>query len=537
MKNIPIDMSNFKDIIEQNYLYVDKTKFIYDIVKRNKYYFLSRPRRFGKSLSVSTLQAVFEGRRELFKGLYIENKDLDWEEYPIIKLDYNEITNTSKERMKEDITNVLLQIAQKYGIKLERTETENIFNELIKKLSEKYKKGVVVLIDEYDKPIISHLGKGKERIEVAIENREFMKVLYDNLKPLEPYLRLVYITGVSKFSMTSIFSTLNNLIELDIHPEFADFLGYREEELKKYFNEYFVKLANKKNENIEDIYKDFKYMYNGFRFSREEIKVYNPYSIGKALNYQEIDHYWFDSGTPTFLIDLIKEKNYNITNIENIEVSINSIKAYDIENLTLISLLFQTGYLTIKDEDEGIYTLSYPNNEVEKGFCNQLILHMADKKDEAPLIRKIKKAFVAEDYDDFFELIESMFGGIPYSRIPPNEESARNKELKLKIRLTERELYYHTIFYLAVTLMSDNKLRIYPEILSNIGRIDMVIEMENKVYIIEFKCDQGVEVAMEQIKKKKYAQKYKHLGKKILLLGIDFDSEERNVREWKIIEN
>lgn len=536
MKKIAMSRANFKDIVEKDFIYVDKTEFLYNIISMDEpYFFMSRPRRFGKSLSISTLQAIFEGRKELFRGLFIEKQEYDWEVHPIIKLDYNEIESTNSRIMEKEIEEILEKKARENGIDLISERVASKFNELIEKLSKKYKKGVVVLIDEYDKPIISHLGKGEERIKVALENREFIKSLYDNLKPLEPSLRLVYIAGVSKFSMTSIFSTLNNLIELDIHPRFADFLGYREDELKKYFNKHFMELANKKNRNIEDIYKEFKYMYNGFRFTDEEVTVYNPYSIGKALEYQKIDHYWFDSGTPTFLIDLIKEKNYDVTGMEIEEVDKEEIKAYDIEELNLMPLLYQTGYLTIKKiEGDEILTLGFPNNEVEKGFVMQLMKLFSQRTIKQALIYKMKKAFVTEDYDEFFILMKSMFASIPYSIVPTDKKSDKSRELKIKFDMTERELYYHTIFYLAVTLMSDDNLKIYPELLSNQGRIDMVIEGDKRVYLVEFKCNQSAEIAIKQIKDKKYAERYRGLGKKIVLLGIDFDSGERNIREWRI---
>ena len=380
MKRIATSLAEFEEIITEDYIYVDKTKYLYEIISKDKYYFLSRPRRFGKTLFVNTLEKFYEGKRELFEGLYIYDQDWDWEEYPVMKLDFNLITSTDTEKMKENIRDILETVAQKYKIKLTKKSPEDIFRELIPKLFDKYNREVVVLIDEYDKPIISNLGKDirnqkdRERLQTAEANQEFLKIFYDNLKPLEPYLKTVFITGVSKFSKVSIFSTLNNLIELDMHPRFSEILGYTEEELKNNFEEHFESFANKLNISMEKLYSRFKHMYNGFKFSDEAEKVYNPYSIAKALDYQKIDDYWFESGTPTFLVDLIKEQKFDITRLEQLEVGRSKLKAYDITKLNLIPLLFQTGYLTIKEiEDNVIYKLGYPNYEVERGFTENLL--------------------------------------------------------------------------------------------------------------------------------------------------------------------
>ncbi len=545
MKRITVSKSNFEEIIKNDYIYVDKTKFLYEIISKETYYFLSRPRRFGKSLAVSTLEAIFEGKKELFKGLHIADKEWEWEEYPIIKLDFNVIENTSLSVLKKEINDKFEEIALKYGVELTKDIISSKFEELIQKLSQKYEKGVVILVDEYDKPIISHLGKDnddeqeskKKRLKIAKKNQEFLKIMYDNLKPLEKYIKTVFITGVSKFTKVSIFSTLNNLIELDQHPKFADFLGYREDELRKYFNEHFKVVAKKYNQSLEEIYDQFRYMYNGFRFTTRDMKVYNPFSIGRALSYQEIDYYWFDSGTPTFLIDLIKEEGYDVTEFEDIEVGRNTIKVYNIEKLNIIPLLFQTGYLTIKDSKGygRILKLSYPNKEVEDGFCNQLLQEEVDKLEVMPLVYNMKQAFIEEDYEDFFELIDSVFASIPYSIIPSDKEDESQRGVRSKDKLTKRELYYHTIFYLVITLMSDNNFRIYSEILSNKGRIDMVIDTSDRIYIVEFKCNQSVEKALEQIRDKNYAQRYLKEGKEIILVGIDFDSNDKILRDWKIV--
>ncbi len=517
MKEIAASKSNFEDMIKGEYIYVDKTKYIYEIIRKDTYYFLSRPRRFGKSLTVSTLEAIFKGKKELFKGLYIEEKYTEWSEHPIVKLDFNRIANNTTEKLKKNLKEELMLIAEKYEIILLLDEPENMFKNLIEKLSRKYDKGVVILIDEYDKPIISHLGKD---INIAKENRELLKIFYDNLKPLEEYIRLVFITGVSKFSKVSIFSTLNNLIELDMHKDFATFLGYTEKELHKYFGEYVEVVAKDYKISKEDMYIKIKEMYNGFRFTDEKDSVYNPFSLGRLFLYKKLKNYWFESGTPTFLVNLMKTRNYNITKIGNLELTERSIIAYDIEHLQLEPLLFQTGYLTIKDYDYGIYRLGYPNKEVEKGFTEQLVSSYIGE-DEGTTSIKMMRHFVKAEYEDYFELMKGLFSSIPYSLVPKD--------------LEKRELYYHSIFYMINLLMKDYGYRVDAEILSNRGRIDMLIETKEKIHIIEFKCNQNADVGIDQIKNKGYAEKYRDAGKEIFLIGINFDTEDKNISEWKMV--
>ncbi|OQY10515.1 MAG: hypothetical protein B6I28_00910 [Fusobacteriia bacterium 4572_132] len=521
MKKIAIDMSSFEEIIKKEYIYVDKTKYLYKIISNHKYYFLSRPRRFGKSLFINTLKAFFEGKRELFKELYIYDKEWNWEEYPIIKLDFNIIPVKNRDVLEKSMNKRLMEIANKYEVEIENEESYYQFSNLVKKLSSKYKKGVVILVDEYDKPIISHLGDGKEEVKIAKENMEFMKIFYDNLKPLESHIKTVFMTGVSKFSKVSIFSTLNNLIEIDKEPEYADIMGYTEEELTKYFTTYFEELSKKYEMSIEKIREKFKFTYNGFRFTESEKKVYNPFSSGRALSNRRFEHYWFESGTPTFLMKLIKEKNYDVINLEKIEIGRDKLKAYDIEKMDLIPLLFQTGYLTIKKiEDEIVYTLGYPNNEVESGFVLHLIYSFSEEQIDIPVIHKIKKSLLNKDINEFEKNIKSLFANISNINIPKG--------------VSEREHFYNTIFYLTGVLFSDNNLQVYSELLTSEGRIDMAVETPNRIYIIEFKCNQSAEIAIKQIRDKNYKEKFLLKEKEILLLGVNFSTDKRNVEEIKM---
>ena len=533
MKDISISLSTITGIIKNNCVYVDKTKFIHKIISSpDIYYFLSRPRRFGKSLTIDTLKEIFLGNKELFKEQYIYQTDYKWDEHPLIHLDFNQLSNDTTLKMKKSIKDDLLVIAKNHEINLNDDEPENIFKRLIISLSQKYQKGVVFLADEYDKPIISHIGKGDERLQIAIANQEFMKSFYDNLKALEEHLRLVFMTGVSKFSKVSVFSTLNNLIELDSHPQFSDFLGYTQEELEFYFDPHFESMAETMQIEKKELYRLFKAHYNGFRFTDDLIWVYNPFSVGRALSLKKLANYWFDSGTPSFLINLIKEKQFDLTSLENLEFSSNAIKAYDIRELQIIPLLFQTGYLTIKDSmmNGKILNLSYPNLEVKEGFCDQLLTIFTPNNDNVlPTIYRMKKLFEKEEFEEYFDMVKSVFTSIANNLIPKQENI-----LDQVTKLSRFESYYHSLYYLLTSLMSDAYTRVYCEMLNNIGRLDMAIETPKTVYIIEFKVDQNLEIAFKQIIEKKYADRYLKEGRLVKMLAINFNSKDKNIESWEV---
>ncbi|SDJ29803.1 PD-(D/E)XK nuclease superfamily protein [Halanaerobium congolense] len=527
MQNIGIDLADFEYIRKNNLIYVDKTEFLYKIVSENKYYFLSRPRRFGKTLFVDTLEKFYQGKKELFEGLYIFNQDWNWEEHPIIRLDFNMIPSENREVLNKSLQKIFSKIAARYNIDLIVEEAYYMFPELIEKLYNKFNQDVVILIDEYDKPIISNLKSTLEEnsanLKTIDKNQDYLKMLYDYLKPLEGYLEKVFITGVSKFSKLSIFSTLNNLIELDQNEKFAEIMGYTEKELDEYFSPYFSKLAEKNNLTIPEFRKKFKQMYNGFRFTEKDSRVYNPFSVGSALKNTRFDNYWFKSGTPTFLIELIKKENFQITNLNNLEVNKNKLDATDIKKLKLIPLLFQTGYLTIKKiKNKEIYKLGYPNLEVEKSLTQNILDEFTNEKIELPLIYYIKKSLINKNLEKFIEQMKSIFAGLVNINIPKS--------------LQDREAYYNSLFYLITTLLTDNNLNVYSEVLTSEGRIDSIIETDTNIYIIEFKANQDAEIALQQIKDKNYAERFKIKDKGIILIGTNFDTEKRNIKDIKIEE-
>ncbi|MBA3535579.1 MAG: AAA family ATPase [Tatlockia sp.] len=371
MKNLPRDVSDFKKMITQNYLYVDKTEYIYNLYATgDTHHFLSRPRRFGKSLLVSTLKELFSGNKELFKDLWIGNSDYDWQEHPVIYLDFSIIDHETAPELKLSLVWTLKKIAQSYSIDISDAPSLGLqLTSLVQQLAKINK--VVILVDEYDKPLLDHLGN---RVRAQAQ-QAILKSFYDTIKGLNSYLHAVFITGVSKFSKTSIFSGINNLIDITMEPEAAALLGYTKHEIDLYFNEYVSDLANDKNMSTEQVMQEMKLWYDGYQFSeRASEKIYNPYSVLYYLKTKKRANYWFNSGTPSFLINLIKHQYSSLEDIKDIELSADSLGTFDIDNIPLIPLLFQTGYLTITGYDPITekYQLNYPNVEVSESFKNIL---------------------------------------------------------------------------------------------------------------------------------------------------------------------
>jgi hypothetical protein len=492
---------------------VDKTKSIYDLISGGgEYFFLSRPRRFGKSLLISTLAEIFSGNKEFFKGLWIYDK-IEWTQYPVVHIDFSKIDYETPEKLKESIKQFLDRVAKKYGLKLDKERSyKESFVDLIEKLS--VKGMVVVLIDEYDKPMIDYIEADK--IEVAKNIRDVLKNFYGVIKASDAFLRFVFITGVSKFSKVSVFSGLNNLIDITLMENFSTLLGYTETDLQHYFAPYIEQMAKKRGMSKNHLVKTIREWYNGYSWNGKNF-VYNPFSILNLFNTNKLKNYWFATGTPTFLTQLIKSQQSEIMQFENLPVKNYTFDSYDIENMEIPALLFQTGYLTvkkitIKNESE-TYHLSYPNKEVRESFLTHLFGAYTQKKMTlgTRVLGQINEAMEADDMDRFVQEIKSLFASIPYH-----------------IFIGDREAYYHSIIYL---LLSLNGAAVKAEDPTNIGRIDAVFETGKKIYIMEFKIGSEQE-ALEQIKEMKYYEKYLNSGKEIVLMGIGFDPEKRNIGNY-----
>jgi hypothetical protein len=517
MKHLPLGIQTFRDFIEDNYLYIDKTKYLYDLfAKGGKYYFLSRPRRFGKSVLISTLMEIFSGNRDLFKGLWIYNK-IQWTRHPVIHLDLSKITFKTPEMLEKALDNRIEKIASQYDVKLDHDLfLKEKFGQLIEKLAQKQK--VVILIDEYDKPLIEYIEKGQ--IEEAKRIRDVFKNFYGVIKGSDQYLRFVFITGVSKFSKVSVFSDLNNLRDITMSKQFSQMLGYTEKELNHYFEPYFKQLAKETGIAPAQLQAEIREWYNGYSWDGKHF-IYNPYSIINLFTENSFGNFWFSTGTPTFLIRSIRQRQSEIMEFENLPVKSYTFEHYDIDNIEIASLLFQTGYLTIKEitleNKEITYHLSYPNKEVHDSLLNFLFVEYTQKElnQGTRSLARIKKAISGDDVNSFIQEIKSLFASIPYN-----------------IFIGNREAYYHSVIYLILRLTGSS---IKSEDPTNIGRIDAVLETTNKIYIMEFKLGNGKE-ALQQIKDKKYYEKYQGSGKEIILMGIGFDPEKRNIGDY-LLEN
>ncbi len=510
MKNLPLSIQTFRDFIDQDYIYVDKTKQIHDLFATGgRYYFLSRPRRFGKSLLISTLSEIFSGNKELFKGLWIYDK-IEWAKYPVIHIDLSKMDFETPTKLKESLKQFLHKTAVSYDVTLDEKKTyKESFVELIEKLSSLGR--VVILVDEYDKPITEFLEAGK--IETAKNIRKVLKNFFGVIKGSDAFLRFVFITGVSKFSRVSIFSDLNNLRDITLSQQFAVLVGYTEAELVHYFEPYLTQLADEAGMNKKQSANEIKHWYNGYSWDGENF-VYNPFSILNLFTEKRFRNFWFTSGTPTFLIQLIRRNKSEIREFENLTVNNYIFDSYDIENIDIAALLFQTGYLTIKritiEDREETYHLSYPNKEVRDSFLTYLFGEFS-RKDiifSSRFLKRIDELVKAGDIDGFIREIKSLFASIPSH-----------------IFIGDREAYYHSIIYLILKLAG---AEVRCEDPTNIGRIDAVLETGNKIYIMEFKLGSEHE-AMEQIKKMKYYEKYLGSGKEIALLGVGFVPKKRNI--------
>ncbi|HRG76917.1 MAG TPA: AAA family ATPase, partial [Leptospiraceae bacterium] len=410
MKSLPIGIQTFRDIRDGKYVYIDKTKLIYELVKDHKgVYFLSRPRRFGKSLTLSTLKEIFEGNKELFQGLWIYGAEYDWKKYPIIRLDFSKQKAENKAELKKFIVDQLDYIAKENKITLVKEDYFARFEELIKILSERGK--IVILIDEYDKPIIDHI----ENPELAKEMREILKGFYRIIKSSDEYLRFVFLTGVSKFSKAGVFSGLNNLNDISMTSQFSAMLGITQEEMKENFKEYILEFANKQKLTEEELLAKIKHWYNGYCFSGDCEKVYNPFSTLLLFQNKEFKNYWFETGTPSFLIELAKQKDFAISEMP-VRAEEISFSTYEVDRLDIIPLLFQTGYLTLTgyNPERLLYTLDYPNFEVKNSFLQYFIRGYTNRAFQESKLYDLIDSLREKDFDSFFTILRSIFANIDY---------------------------------------------------------------------------------------------------------------------------
>ncbi len=516
MKNITSYLYSFEKLIDGNFLYVDKTEYIWKMLRPSAAgYFLARPRRFGKSLTVSTLKAIFEGKRNLFEGLAISKKDYDWEVHPVIHLSFADLTASanSPEGVKDYLFSKVNQQAVQFDIPLTEKEPGLRLGQLIDELAKQ--NTVAVLVDEYDKPLIDNINS--PQVE---EIRNELKCFFGVLKDRNSSLRMLFVTGVTKFSHVSLFSGVNNLTDISMSRDYACMLGYTQSEFESAFDAYIDAACAENGKSRAEMLAEIKEWYNGFRFEEKAETVYNPVSLAKFFeNNSKFLNYWFATGTPTFLMKLAKEKNFNIEKTIREPVLPLSFDAFEIDNIDPLALLLQTGYLTIRKAEfeygETVYYLDFPNREVKSSFETYLInSYTGVSKDVIGItVLKLHKAIKSGDMELFMELLKTFYAGFAYD-VGANVEGR-----------------YQIIFAAVFTLIG---IRVEAESRSSNGRSDAVIIDGDNIYIFEFKINQSAAKAISQIREKEYYLKYGHSGKNITLIGANFDTESRQLTGWKI---
>lgn len=504
----PLGIQTFSEIREENYLYVDKTRLIFELVTTGKVYFLSRPRRFGKSLLVSTLEALFSGQKALFENLAIADTDYDFAAYPVIKLEFSQDEFPTGESLRAYIDSAIDDVAQRYGIELVKQTYSQKFAELIKKLHQLKQQKVVILVDEYDKPILNHFT-GSELPEI----KKVMAAFYGVLKPLDEHLKFVFITGVSKFAKVSVFSGMNSLRDISMNRQYATLCGVTQQELEDNFMSAINELASLESATAPQTLDKIKHWYNGYRFHHLATSVYNPFSLLSLFLDMEFLNYWYTTGTPTFLLDLLQAKQYELRELTERKVGAGAFEIADPQNIDIQSLFVQTGYLTIKAFHDPVYELDFPNFEVKKSFYESITSRYSqvDRGMGQGYLYDLEQSLRADDLETFFTTLKVFFANIPYD-VQVNQEK-----------------YYQSLFFAIFSLVG---LSIETEVHTNQGRIDCVLQTMNTIYIIEFKLNGSKEEALQQIIDKQYAQKYQQGEKEVVLLGVEFDKDQRNIGDY-----
>lgn len=510
-RRYPIGIQNFEELRNLNCVYVDKTELVYKLVNTNKACFFSRPRRFGKSLLVSTLEAYFLGKKELFKGLAMEQLEKDWTVFPVLHIDFSLTKYTTLFDLQEQLNLFLSRWEKIYGKNEMEESPAARLQGIILRAYEQTGKPIAVLIDEYDAPLLD----SNSDISLQKQLRNEMRKFFSPLKGLGQYLRFLFITGISKFS--SIFSELNNLQNISMRDEFSTLCGITEQELLTQLKPDINLMADANGETYEDACHHLKQQYDGYHFSKACIDIYNPFSLFYAFNAKEYNNFWFSTGTPTFLIDLLQETNFNVRDLEGVEATDEQFDAPTERITSPIPVLYQSGYLTIKgyDPEFRIYRLAYPNKEVRQGFIESLLpayVHLPGQNNTfyvISFIRDLRKG----DIEGCLERTRSFFASIP--------NDLENKT----------EKHYQTIFYLLFRLMGQY---VDVEVKSAIGRADAAVKLSDAIYVFEFKFDGSPEEALAQINSKQYAIPYQSDGRKIVQIGVNFDSSTRTIGEWKV---
>lgn len=510
----PIGIQNFEKIRKEKYVYVDKTALIYKLASEGSYYFLSRPRRFGKSLLISTMSAYFNGRKELFKGLAMENLEKDWVSYPILHLDLNTGKYDSVDSLYHVLDDFLAKLEAVYGTFHSEATLELRWKGLIERVANKEGQRVVILVDEYDKPMLQAINDDKLQ-----ENfRNTLKAFYSVLKTQDQYIKFAFLTGVTKFGKVSVFSDLNNLVDISMDERYQDICGISEKEIHEYFEDGILRLSERYHSSYDDTCVQMRKRYDGYHFVENGIGIYNPFSLLNTFSTGKYGSYWFETGTPTFLVSLLQRDHFYLADLTEQQVTADFLNSIDSIDRSPIPIMYQSGYLTIKDYDEEFkfYTLGFPNEEVEEGFINFLLpFYTHTASGEGPMfIGNFVKDLRQGKPDGFMKRIQVMFYDTDYKIVG------------------DAELYFQNAFYIVTKLLG-----FFTEVERTIsdGRIDMIVKTKDYIYIFEFKYDQNADEALKQIDDKGYAKPFAMDSRKLYKIGVNFSRDRRCIDDWKVL--
>ena len=518
MVNYPIGIQTFDKIREGGYLYVDKTKYIYEVTHPGQYVFLSRPRRFGKSLLTSTLEAYFSGRKDLFKGLAIEKLEKEWKQYPVLHFDLSDIKKGTVEDFEDSVNSSLASMEETYGVVKTADNLATRFKELVERIYKRTGKQVVVLIDEYDAPLLTVLHD-PERLE---KMRTALQSFYSPIKKLDPYLRFVFITGITKFSQLSIFSQLNNLKNISMKPQYAAICGITQKELEDNFQEGIRALGEENEMTSEQVLAKLARTYDGYHFAHKSPGVYNPFSLLSAMDNCDFDNYWFSTGTPTFLVNMLKHFHADITKIDGSEAFATDFDQPTENMQSILPLFYQSGYITIKSYDPIIdrYTLGYPNEEVKVGLMRILVPYYVHTNtlEAGNTVVQMYLALRKDDMDGCLKAMQEFVSTIPY------------QENTLKDAPTT-EGHFTAMLYVMFSLLN---VYVESQVRNAKGRLDILIKTDTSIYVMELKMNGDLDKALRQIDEKDYTIPYQSDGRKVVKVAINFATEDRTLKAWKI---
>ena len=517
LKLYPVGIQTFEEIIKRNLLYVDKTEYVYRMTHQGgKYFFLSRPRRFGKSLLVSTFQSYFEGKKELFKGLAIEKLEKEWTEYPVLHFDMSGGKHLEKDELERYLLYILSENEERFGITSESIDPNIRVNNLITSLYQKTGKQVVVLIDEYDAPLLD-VVHDETKLKVL---RNVMRNFYSPLKKCEPYLRFVFLTGITKFSQMSIFSELNNISNVSMDDEYAGICGITKEELVSQMLADVEALGEKIGKTKDETLTALREYYDGYHFSEDSPEIFNPFSLLNAMTKGKLDYYWFASGTPTYLIEMLNKFQVMPSEIGGSEADKSEFDAPTEKMTTIMPLLYQSGYITIKgyDPETDLYLLDIPNKEIRVGLYRCLLPYYIGMNTVkgTTTIAKMSAAIRHNDIDKALEMLQTYLGTVPYCDN------------------TDYEGHYQQMMYVIFSIL-DNYVDV--EVHTPKGRVDMVLRTATHLYLFELKLNKDSNTAMRQIDLKEYAKRFALCGLPIVKVGINFDVDTHNITDWKVQES